>query len=104
MSTSREWEQEERGREVIQEVSPLKSLGKVRIEACVKCVMCPVPGVRDDLDERPISASTASPGAPGLRPSRLRTEEAGRWRTSVPMRCLGRSYAKKRIKLIIAMT
>ena len=65
MSTLREWEQEKRGREVIQEVSPLKNLGKVRIEACVKCVMCLVPGVRNDLEERSISASTVAPGAPG---------------------------------------
>ena len=39
-STLNEWEQEERGWEVIQEVGPLRSLGKDRIEPCVRHVMC----------------------------------------------------------------
>ena len=65
-STLMEWEQEERGREVIQEVGPLKSLSKGDRAMCER-VMCPVPEVREDLEKRLLSTSTISPGELGVK-------------------------------------
>ena len=64
-----EWEQEDRGREVILEVGPLRSLGKDRIEPCLRHVVCRMPRVRGDLEERLTSTSAASPIArePGVK-------------------------------------
>ena len=58
----RECEQEERGREVILEVGPLKSLDKDRIEPCVRRIMCRMSRARGELEGRPTATRAASPG------------------------------------------
>ena len=52
---------------VIQEVGPLRSLGKDRIEPCVRHVMCRMPRVRGDLEGSLTATSAASPREPWVK-------------------------------------
>ena len=52
---------------VIQEVGPLRSLGKDRIEPCVRHVMCRMGRVRGDLEGSLTATSAASPREPWVK-------------------------------------